>query len=66
MTNIDDGLIFLHRTQDVQAAELPFSTVGGKYRGSADASVYRGGFLVDEGKCFLQVVSGDEADMKYQ
>lgn len=30
-TNVDDGLIFLHGTQDIQTAELPFPTVGGEY-----------------------------------
>lgn len=52
-TNVDDGLVFLHRAQDIQTAELPFSTLGGEYGRGADASVYRSGFFVDEGKRFL-------------
>ena len=56
-TNVDDGLIFLQRTQDIQTAELPFSTVGGEYRRGADASMYRSSFLVDEGACFLQKIA---------
>jgi hypothetical protein len=52
-TNVDDGFVLLHGTQDIQTAEFPFSTVGGEYRRGADASMYRSSFLVDEGECFL-------------
>jgi hypothetical protein len=53
-THVDNGLVFLHGAQDVQTAELPFSTVGGEDGRGADATMYRGGFVVDEGKCFLK------------